>query len=82
MSKQREWIEMFNDEAMCADGFDTCIVGITFDGKVVYDVEAIYDILIAGGMAKDEAAEYFEMEISGKYIGCNAPIYMIVMKEA
>tara|TARA_R110000803_G_scaffold13142_3_gene37124 strand:- start:740 stop:1000 length:261 start_codon:yes stop_codon:yes gene_type:complete len=56
------------------EGFDGAIIGlgVSFERKkiLVYDVELILDQLIErDGMSEDEAFEFFEFNILGRYKG-------------
>ena len=64
------------------DGFDECIIGIAqIWGKdmpvVVYDTGEIIEVLIEEhDMSREEAVEYFELNISGAYLGEYTPLYV------
>lgn len=47
-------------DALLADGFDECIVGVTIEGQVVYDVNKMIEQMMSqDGMDQDIAQEYF-----------------------
>ena len=68
--------------AQTADGFDDAIIGITeLWGKegyiIVYDASKMFQTLMGrDGMTAEEAAEYFEFNIQGAYVGEDTPIYV------
>ena len=63
-----------------ADGFDKAISGVTWDGertRVVYRTEGILKILMdRDGMTYDEAAEFFDFNVAGAYMGVYTPLYL------
>jgi hypothetical protein len=72
--------EETEQELICADGFDDCIVGIgrqfnkTF---VVYDYQKVIDTLVErDGMDWDDAVEFFEFNIVGAYVGDATPCFL------
>lgn len=77
---RKELVEQTGDESLLfADGFDSCIVGVTEDNpmKVVYNAEKIVKtIMKKDKMKQDEAWEYFYFNIAGAYVGERTPIYV------
>jgi len=74
-----EFLQQFGMDALVADGFDDAIVGVVADDehpKVVYDSYKCIDILVEGGMKEDEAAEYFDYNVAGSYVGEQTPIFI------
>lgn len=68
--------ELYPD-AITADGFDDCIIGVTIHGQVVYDARKMIDQLSSeDGMDQEMALEYFEYNIAGAYVWENTPIYI------
>ena len=67
-------------EMLFADGYDKAIAGVVWDGKrtrVVYKTEKILKILMdRDKMSYDEAAEYFDFNVAGAYMGVYTPLYM------
>ena len=69
------------EELLLADGFDAALIGT---GErcgqpivAVYDREKCIDILMTrDGMSVDEAAEYFEYNVQGAYVGEETPVFM------
>ena len=66
------------EDTILADGFDAAFVGITYDNRAVYDIDAILDILVSDGMTAPEAYEYFEYNIAGAYVGMHTPVYLFL----
>lgn len=59
------------------DGFNDAVIGMTTKGLAVYDVAKIIDIMMErDGMDGEEAAEYFEYNIDGSYMGEETPIFV------
>lgn len=74
-----EFLDQFGMDALVADGFDDAIVGVVLQDehpKVVYDSYKCIDMLIAEGMSKEEATEYFDYNVSGSYVGEQTPIFI------
>jgi hypothetical protein len=69
---------LFLDEGLLyADGFDDCIIGLTYREKtpvVLYNSRKIIESL-AKDMTDEEALEFFEYNIEGAYVGERTPIY-------
>jgi hypothetical protein len=70
--------EMYPDEEfLIADGFDDAIIGVDEEnGKIIYDIDEIINILIIDGMDVNEAIEFYEYNISGSYVGEKTPVFM------
>lgn len=76
-----ELIEESNPQALKADGFDDCIIGIASrigqPDLISYDVNKIIKVLQdRDGMEYDEALEYFDFNIIGAYMGEHTPIFI------
>lgn len=60
-----------------ADGFDDCVIGIDDKQRLVYSIEACLRTLVdKDGMTTADAAEYFEYNISGAYMGDYTPVFI------
>lgn len=82
----REWIDeqLDGEEAMVADGFDDCIVGIVniFTQRLVlYDVSKVIHKLIDMGMTREEAEEHFNFNMLGAYVGKGTPAFAEMYEE-
>lgn len=79
MDNIRDLIADIDPEAVCADGWDDCILGTAWcPGRpllVVYDGDAIIEKL-AKEMSYTEAEEYFEFNVQGSWVGDRTPIFM------
>ena len=69
-----------------ADGFDKAIIGMADDiatssQRLIYDVDKCIQILMDQGMSDEEAAEYFEFNVSFAYVGENTPIWLYPYEE-
>jgi len=75
-------IEQYPDETFTiADGFDDAIIGVDEEnGKVVYDIDEIINILIQEDMTEEEAVEYYYYNIVGSYVGEKTPIFIRLLK--
>ena len=66
-------------EMLFADGYDKAIAGVIWDGertRVVYRTESILEILMDQGMTYAEAAEFFDFNVAGSYMGVYTPLYL------
>lgn len=64
-------------DALKADGFDDCILGVTHDGCIAYDAQKmIHKLMSDDGMDEGGAVEYFDFNIAGAYMGEKTPIYI------
>lgn len=58
--------------------YDSCVVGVSLEGQVIYDEEAIrMQLQQKNGMDAEEAMEYFDFNIAGAYVE-NGPIFITV----
>lgn len=81
MKFTKEYLELAAPEAMRADGYDDCIVGIGHrcgsTAVLVYDI----DMVIAKIMKRDkcdyeDALDFFEYNIGGAYVGEGTHLFM------
>jgi len=60
-------------------GFEDAIIGsverIGQDPVVLLDKEKCLKLLVADGMSRDDAEEYFEVNVLGCYLGENTPAF-------
>ena len=79
---RKDIIDLYADdepEILFADGYDSAIEGVVWDGKrtrVVYRTESILSILMDQGMTYDEASEFFDFNVAGSYMGVYTPLYL------
>jgi 3-keto-L-gulonate-6-phosphate decarboxylase len=62
-----------------ADGFDAAIAGVawTHQGpRVVYDIARCLEVLVAGGMDREEADEYLDFNVLSAYVGEQTPLFI------
>ncbi len=74
-------ISEMNPDALSCDGFDEAIIGlgtrIGMELVVAYDVEKIIGILMSrDGMEYEEAYEFYEFNIFGRWLGEFTPIFI------
>jgi hypothetical protein len=77
----RAWIAEQAPDALLADGYDAAIVGLGVrcgqPTLVVYDIAKCIDILVErDDMSPEEAAEYFEFNTLGAWVGENTPLFL------
>lgn len=71
-------IKLIDPTILLADGFDDCLIGLTFRNKelvALYSAERIIAKLCED-MTEDEAIEFFEYNIEGAYVGVKTPKYI------
>ena len=71
-------IKKLDPTILVADGFDDCIIGLTFrdDGLVaLYSIDRILKKL-EQDMSDIDALEFFEFNIDGAYMGVKTPKYI------
>ena len=74
-----EYIESLYPDSLLADGFDSCIIGITQgtdSGRVVYDVDKMVEVCMEDGMTYEDAVEYLEFNTLNAYVGQYTPAYI------
>jgi len=79
MGIEKKVTEWSTEEILTADGFDEAIVGLARRPNLIaaaYDVNKILQIMVDGGMAPDEAREYFEFNVVDAWVGENTPVYI------
>ena len=68
-----------DEEILTAEGFDDAIVGLARRCSMVtvaYDVNKMIQIMVDGGMAPEEAREFFEFNVVDAWVGENTPVYI------
>lgn len=69
-----------NEEAYFADGFDDAIIGVAqrfgMPPVAAYDYEQVIGKLMADGMDRDAAEEFFEFNIIGAWVGDTTPVFI------
>ena len=83
LDKVNDWVSLYGDELILADGFEEALIGICegFGGtiSVAYDRDKCIDILVErDGMEYEEAVEYFEFNVIGSWVGEHTPVYITV----
>lgn len=58
-----------------ADGFDDAIIGVWSEGRLVYSVDKVIEILMMD-MTEEEAIEFYEFNIECAYVGEQTPIFI------
>lgn len=76
-----EIIEMAEPEAIVWDGFNDAIVGIDTNGKLVYDIEKMTEVLMTrDGMDYETAIEFLDFNVLCAYVGELTPIHINLYK--
>jgi hypothetical protein len=64
-----------------SDGYDDAAIGVSTDGRLVYSVEKMIEILIRdGGLNKVDAIEWLEYNTFNAYVGEMTPIWVYTEK--
>jgi hypothetical protein len=64
-----------------SDGYDGAVMGISTDGRLVYSVETMIEILMRDGdMSVDDATEWLEYNTFNAYVGEMTPIWVYTEK--
>tara|TARA_R110001592_G_scaffold104307_2_gene293534 strand:+ start:3275 stop:3517 length:243 start_codon:yes stop_codon:yes gene_type:complete len=73
-------IEYAADNALTADGFDNAVIGLSYDGLFVYDIDDCVSILVEDGMSLLEAKEYMDFNVLNCYMGEGTPLFIYQKK--
>ena len=83
MMNRKDIEDLYSDdepEILFADGYDSAIEGVVWDGertRVVYTTEEILKILMErDAMTYDEASEFFDFNVAGAHMGVYTPLYL------
>ena len=73
----------FGVEMFTADGLDAAIIGVGArcgqPDIVAYDVEKVIEILVTrDGMTREEALDFYELNIAGAWVGEQTPLWVRV----
>ena len=76
-----EQLKEEHPQALFADGFDECIIGIARrackEPLVAYDREKCIQTLVdRDGMSREDAEEFFEFNTIGAWVGEGTPIFI------
>lgn len=74
----REKLAEYDEEILCADGFDEAIVGVVHVGSnsiALYDIEKCIEILMRDDMTYEDAVDYFYYNVLGSYVGEKTPAF-------
>ena len=73
-----------NPDAVLWDGLDEAIIGVSSEGKAVYDVRMLESIVWRNNkkhITPDEAKEWVEYNILSSYVGEYTPIHIWTLSE-
>jgi len=74
----QEYLENAEENALTADGFDDCVIGLAYQFNqplVIYSKQKIITQLMKD-MSGEEALEYFDFNMAGAYMGDSTPLFM------
>ena len=83
-SYERSRIAQTNPDAVLWDGLDEAIIGVSSEGKAVYDVRMLESIIWRNNkkhITPDEAKEWVEYNILSSYVGEYTPIHIWTISE-
>lgn len=77
---RQDWIDKGADEDalfLTESMYDEAIVGVSTDGRIVYDYDKVITILMeTDGMTEEDALEYADFNIVGAYVGPLTPLFI------
>lgn len=84
ISYERSRIAQTNPDAVLWDGLDEAIIGMSSDGKAVYDVRMLESIVWRNNkkyITPDEAKEWVQYNILSSHVGEYTPIHIWTINE-
>tara|TARA_Y100000310_G_C20504834_1_gene725888 strand:- start:287 stop:640 length:354 start_codon:yes stop_codon:yes gene_type:complete len=82
----QERLEASGEEALGADGYDDCVVGLAYQHTlplIVYSKRKIIERLMASDdISRADAEEFFDFNIGGAYVGAGTPLFLEDMDDA
>ena len=80
----KNWIDIIaeqNPNALTADGFESCVLGVCnrfgWEPIVAYDYDKCIALLVSrDGMSYEEAVEFFEFNVTGAWVGEGTPVFV------
>ena len=83
------WIDIVkenNPDALLADGFDSCILGVCarfgWPSLIAYDYEKCIALLMRrDGMSYSDAIDFFEVNVMGAWVGEGTPVFVSTVME-
>ena len=73
--------EFADEEAVQWDNFDDAIIGTDCNGKLVYDINKMIEILVTRDeMSEEDAIEYLDFNILNAYVGDMTPVHIYTYK--
>jgi hypothetical protein len=81
-----ELSEIYGDDLLFMDGFDSAIIGICIrfgmEPVVAYDYDKVIKILMVDGCTYEEAVEYHEFNQIGAWVGGKTPAFVKLNERA
>jgi hypothetical protein len=75
-----EHIEASGEEALGADGYDDCVIGLAYQHTrplIVYSKRMVIERLMASDdISRADAEDFFDFNIGGSYMGAGTPLFM------
>ena len=73
-----ERLEAAGEEALGADGYDDCVIGLAYQHTrplIVYSKKKVIERLMED-MGRDDAEEFFQFNIVGSWVGDGTPMFI------
>ena len=72
-----EIIESADPTALSCDGFDEAIIGTDTNGRLVYNINEMVQVLVRNdGMKEETAIEYLDFNTLYAYVGEMTPVFI------
>jgi hypothetical protein len=77
----RELLAAENEDAITADGFETCLIGVCYQfgrpSVATYDYEKCIRVLMErDGMTYEDAVEFLDFNTINAWVGDNTPVFV------
>lgn len=76
----REQVAKINKEAVMWDDLDDAVIGMSDDGRVVYDINKMVD-LFSIDMPEEDAIEWINFNILGAHLGDYTPVHIYTINK-
>lgn len=80
----RTAVAEYNPEALFMDGFDEALCGVAMrygmNEVAAYDYDKVIELLMKDGMDEEGAAEFFNFNQIGAWLGENTPVFVRLLR--
>ena len=78
-------IHEINDQALCPTGMEEAVIGVVercgMEPQILLDRNKCIEILMRGGIAWEEAEDFFESNVIGAWKGDHTPLFATLNKD-